>query len=249
MSGPLSLKLAGQTIYIRHCQDYTHRLCRDYQIPPPAAPDLVLTVSASEIRAEQARCQKQHPQSRWDFDYAESVALYRKLCLALPARQTFVLHAAVVAHGGRGYAFAGKSGVGKSTHARQWRDTQGAVILNGDKPLIRQEGQGYRAYGTPWCGKEGWHANASIPLAALCFLEQSPQNHIRPLGRREALEKLCPQLLFPEDPAEQQALLALAGGLLQHVPSYQLACNTRADAVATARAVLETAELPAGTHP
>lgn len=52
---------------------------------------------------------------------------------------TFLFHGSCVAVDGEGYLFAAKSGVGKSTHARLWRELLGdrAVMFSDDEPLIR----------------------------------------------------------------------------------------------------------------
>ena len=54
--------------------------------------------------------------------------------------KALLLHASLIKYEGKALAFAGPSGVGKSTQADLWRNHLGARILNGDRailPLVR----------------------------------------------------------------------------------------------------------------
>lgn len=53
----------------------------------------------------------------------------------------------------------------------------------------------------PWCGKEGWSANISAPLGAVCFLERAGENRLRRLYTEETMRKLFLQVAVPENPA------------------------------------------------
>jgi serine kinase of HPr protein (carbohydrate metabolism regulator) len=57
----------------------------------------------------------------------------------MPYYDTFLFHGSAIAVDGVGYLFTAKSGTGKSTHARLWRELLGAraVMVNDDKPLLR----------------------------------------------------------------------------------------------------------------
>ena len=59
--------------------------------------------------------------------FAQSCVLHR----------TFLIHASVVAVQGKGYAFLGKSGTGKSTHSSLWlRHIGETELLNDDNPAV-----------------------------------------------------------------------------------------------------------------
>ena len=56
---------------------------------------------------------------------------------------TVLFHAAVVSLDGRGYMFLGKSGTGKSTHARLWlQNIPGTELMNDDNPAVRVKPDG-----------------------------------------------------------------------------------------------------------
>ncbi|MBQ8520361.1 MAG: hypothetical protein IJ456_03065, partial [Bacteroides sp.] len=94
------------------------------------------------------------------------------------AHQTTLIHASVTMKDGKGYAFLGTSGTGKSTHSRLWlTHIEGTELLNDDNPAVRilPDGRTF-VYGTPWSGKTPCYKNKAATLAAFVLLKQAPQN-------------------------------------------------------------------------
>ncbi len=168
--------------------------------------------------------------------FLEIPLTYRKLCTALLSRDAFFLHAAVIEKDGVAFAFSAPSGTGKSTHLKLWKELYGnnVRIINGDKPILRKKNGRFHAYGTPWCGKEGWNENRSAPLGALCFLARGSENRIERLTPNEALQLLLSQLLIPNAPDKVASLLSLSDTLLSEVPAFRLHCNISTEAAALA---------------
>lgn len=94
-------------------------------------------------------------------------------------RKTLVLHASCVAVGPEGCAFAGPSGIGKSTHSRLWLEhIPGSRLLNDDQPVLRRmPDDSIRIYGSPWSGKTPCYRNEGVRLNTLFFMEQATENH------------------------------------------------------------------------
>lgn len=115
----------------------------------------------------------------------------------------FLLHAASAIRNGKAFAFSGVSGAGKTTISRL---APGDVTLLTDEiSYIRREGNGYRAFGTPFAGelaKIG--VNVSAPLEALYLLAQGPENRFDELKPSEAARAILRNMLFF---AEDQALV------------------------------------------
>lgn len=101
------------------------------------------------------------------------------------------LHASCVVSEGEAILFLGKSGTGKSTHARLWM-AEGAELLNDDNPLLRIEEEGVKAYGTPWSGKTPCYKDAGYPLRGIVRLSQAAENRFTPLQEFEAFVALLP---------------------------------------------------------
>lgn len=107
--------------------------------------------------------------------------------LTTAGKMTALFHSAVIDYEGKGYMFLGKSGTGKSTHARMWLSRfKDADLLNDDNPVVRFENTGAWVYGSPWSGKTPCYKNRRTPLQAIINLSQAPQNKIRPIGGIEA---------------------------------------------------------------
>ncbi|MGN0822583.1 MAG: hypothetical protein ACI4NG_02310, partial [Candidatus Gallimonas sp.] len=153
----------------------------------------------------------------------------------MPLFDRFLLHAAILTYRGNGYAFLGRSGTGKTTHTSLWtKYLPEAKILNGDKPIIGYADGAFRAYGTPWQGKEGRGEKGETVLKSLCFLKQSKENKIRRLSVSETTDALFSQLLIPYGEESAAKTLELADRLIATVPSYLLECDISEEAVRVA---------------
>ncbi len=164
--------------------------------------------------------------------YLESVCVYRDLCLQLPERGAFIMHAAVIEADGYAYAFTAKSGTGKSTHISLWKKLLGekVKVVNGDKPIIKLDNGVFYAYGTPWCGKEGWNRNVRAPLKGLCFLERAIDNSIDRLDSGEAATRIMKQILIPKDAMGAINTFDLVDKMLKNVGCWILGCNISLEA-------------------
>ena len=119
-------------------------------------------------------------------DFAQRFGINNALmvlyALATAPLGTALFHSAVVEHDGYGYMFLGKSGTGKSTHARLWLENiANTTLLNDDNPVVRVLPEGIRVYGSPWSGKTPCYKDESYPLGGIVLLEQAPFNKIRVL--------------------------------------------------------------------
>lgn len=237
----LSIRIADFDILIHARHEYVIHQCKDYLLPAPlteSTADLTVEVSDGELAEEK----KKNPPYMKE-DYMESICIYRAICRSIPPLGGMLLHGAVISDGTNGYAFTADSGVGKTTHIKLWQKAFGdeISIINGDKPIIRKREGKWYAYGTPWCGKEGWNINTSVPLAGLCFLRRGETNSIKPYNAASAIADIFPQLLIPADSVGLTATLDLLDGLLTDVPLYELHCTISEEAARIARKAMTPA--------
>lgn len=139
---------------------------------------------------------------------------------------TMMVHASVIAHGGQGYMFLGKSGTGKSTHSRLWLshidDTE---LLNDDNPIVRVHGSEVIVYGTPWSGKTPCYKNMQVPLKAVVRLSQAPYNKIKRLAPLQSFASLMPACSCKRWDSEAMVMLHKAvEKAISIVPCYHLEC-------------------------
>ena len=227
------IKIAELCVGIDNKYPYLEWLCRDY-LTEESNPDLTVFVTEEQIKTEQEDSLSTGVVA--SAPYAESICMYREICNRIHEYDAFLFHASVIECDGRSYAFAAVSGTGKSTHTGLWLKHFGdrARIINGDKPIMRFVDGELRAYGTPWCGKEGYNINDSSPLAAICFLERGKVNTIRKLESEESVLRLFPQVLLPTDESAIDLLFPLIEKMIDTIPCYCLACTISDEAVTVA---------------
>lgn len=223
--------IAGLSIDIQNKYDFTEKQCAKYAAHPregerlPA--DFSVAVSDDDI-------EKEREGSEYTFSdgYLESIAIYRKICEKLPSYDALLLHSSVIEVGGRGIAFLAQSGVGKTTHTNMWSKLCGEdmCIINGDKPIIRFFGGEPFAFGTPWCGKEGFNTNKSCRLTDLCFIERGAINKLFPTPTREAVGKIMAQILLTENGAAVGKTFELLDALLKQCRLWTVQCTPTVEA-------------------
>ncbi|MGM9665948.1 MAG: hypothetical protein ACI3XX_05370 [Eubacteriales bacterium] len=221
------VKIADFVIEIDNKYDFVKNQCREYEVSGETC-DFAVSCTYEEIEAER----KLSPESDFSNGYLESICLYRHICLELPERDALIFHSAIVEVDKDAYAFAAKSGTGKSTHISLWKKYLGnrVKVINGDKPIIRFNGSEFIAYGTPWCGKEGWGENTSAPLKSICFIERSEKNKIEKLDKPEAASRFMRQILMPADEQKAIKTLDLADKMLKTLDTWILYCNISEEA-------------------
>ncbi len=142
-----------------------------------------------------------------------------------------LLHASLIKYGENAIAFAGPSGVGKSTHANLWCTYLGARLINGDRAVLRNTPEGWMAYGSPYAGTSGIYKKDQAPLAAIVLLAQAGENRLRQLNGGEAFRYIYPELSVHR---WEKAFVAKATDLclqlIADVPVYLLECRPDEDA-------------------
>jgi hypothetical protein len=167
------------------------------------------------------------PIRQFSDGYLEELAVYRKIAEQMISYDTILFHGSVIAVDGIGYLFTAKSGTGKSTHTRLWREYFGdrAVMVNDDKPLLQISDSGVIAYGTPYNGKHRLSNNICVPMKTICILTRAADNHIEPITRELAYTMLLQQVYRPADTIKMMQTLTLVDRLADSVKLYRLGCN------------------------
>lgn len=229
------LRLANINITANVTYESTVRYAEDY-LADFSNPDFAVTVEACDIVAERekAKAQDEHDGITAEYSdaYLETLALYRKIAEKMIDYDVILFHASAISLDGECYLFTAKSGTGKSTHTRLWREAFGerAVMVNDDKPLLAISDEGVTAFGTPWNGKHRLGSNISSPLKAICILERAESNSIEKTIGASEFPKIYSQTYRAHNPLFMQKTLALIDKLLQKVPVYKLCCNMEKDA-------------------
>ncbi len=230
-----SIKIADLTVGISCAHEQTLRMCAEYLVNDVSP---MFSVEVNETDKEKLRKFFLGFSEVFSEDYIENCAIFDKLCSNVFRYDAAVFHAALISFKGEGVAFAAPSGTGKTTHINLWKKMFGddVEIINGDKPLFSLRDGAFYASGMPWCGKESFNINKTVPLKAICFLERSQDNSLERLNDSgEIMRRLFSQLVMPENTPEfLSKYLSFANALIKTVPFYILRCNMSDDAAVTA---------------
>ncbi len=231
--------IAGRSVEITSLYPTVHEYCREYRAD--GEPELIVTTTPEDIEREREFSLREdaaenRPHQDYRDSYLETLAVYRQIAEQMPAWDTLLIHGSALAVDGEAYLFTAKSGTGKSTHARLWREYLGdrVTMVNDDKPLVRIRGGEAVIFGTPWNGKHRLGENIAVPLRAVCFIERAEENRIRPVTAAAAYPELLRQVYRPADPAMMARTMELLDGLCAAVSFWRLGCNMDIEAARVA---------------
>ena len=130
-----------------------------------------------------------------------------------------------------GCHFLGKSGTGKSTHARLWLQyNEGSTLLNDDNPVVRlfkgEDGKiSTKVYGSPWSGKTPCYRNEVVDVGGFILLSQAPFNKISRLKGVAAYAALVPCISGMRwDKEIANGIHQTENALASNVPVWYLEC-------------------------
>lgn len=258
-----TIRLAGQLFTICPVCDYIREYCKDYIVADVTGQSGIadgdteytssgvgdittesvtrIRITQSDIDFEREKSAREDikegiPIRHFSDAYLETLAVYRKIADRLLSCDTLLFHGSVIAVDGEGYLFTAKSGTGKSTHTRLWREYFGerAVMVNDDKPLLRITDSGVTAYGTPWDGKHRLSTNTAVPLKGICILARDTTNHIEPVEPHAVYPLIVQQTNRSLSADGMKQTLSLIDRMLHVVPVYRLGCNMDIEAARVA---------------
>jgi hypothetical protein len=149
--------------------------------------------------------------------------LFRNLIIKYQGIQ---IHSAAIECEGKGIIFSAPSGTGKTTQANLWRLYKNAEIINGDRPIVCTHDNQPYVYGTPWSATSPDFANKKVPLTAIIMLAQAPENNIRQLSKKEAINWLMPRCFLPyHDKSLMELAISNIDRIITLIPVYLLECR------------------------
>lgn len=219
-----NVKLAGCNIAISSLFETTKFFLNDYLTEDP--PDFSVVITREDIDYDREFL-KNNDNSTFSDSYMEKLALHRKVTEEMINYDTILVHGSAIAMDNKAYIFTARSGTGKSTHSRIWRQQFGdrAIMVNDDKPFIKVKEGNVTVYGSPWNGKHSLDSNIAVPLKALCILTRGETNKIDAVSKKEAYPNLIPRVYFSQDISKASKTLKIFDQLLSNVDLYKLSCN------------------------
>jgi hypothetical protein len=231
------IKVAGEVAMVHALFESSRDFCHDYLCDEN--PDFSITITAEDIafeRRKNAGCNHEENGNMPPLPDAqlEITAIQRKFAEELLAYDVLLFHGSAVAVDGVAYLFTAKSGTGKSTHTRFWREMLGerAVMVNDDKPFLRVTDGEIMVYGGPWNGKHRLGRNIAVPLKAICIFERGAENKIEAISAEKALPGLLQQSNRPMNIAMLPKYMELLDAVASRVDFYRLQCKAEIEAAA-----------------
>ena len=218
-------RIADKNIRIRSLLNNVHTLCKDYLVSSPNSENTDFDVITSQNDIDYER--EKNTDGDYSDGYLETLAVYRKIAEKMIELDTFLIHGSCIAIDGQGILFTAKSGVGKSTHAKNWCDLfSGRVLMvNDDKPLIHVGDNQVTIYGTPYNGKHKRGSDISVPLKAICVLERDEQNSIKSIKYKDSFPTLIQQTYRPDNKEAYAHTIKLIEKMSKQLNYYNLHCN------------------------
>ena len=224
------IELAGVPVEIRCRFESNRAFLKDYLTEKE--PVLIIEPTADDLARMQDDFDRMDeadgvPRHRRTDEFLENNAIHSLLAEKLAESGVLLMHGSALCMDGEAIIFTAKSGTGKSTHARLWREVFGDRVwmINDDKPMLRIDDTGVTVYGTPWDGKHHLSRNASAKLRAIVNLTRDESNHIEPMSRADAFPVLMKQCFGPKNPVTMARVMELEKRLLRAVDFYTLGCN------------------------
>ena len=235
-----TIHIAGHSAAVSSLFDSTKDYCRDYWTSDQG--EFHIRVTEADLRLEQQLYDEEALEEGFRLrvfsdPFLDRSVIQRKLADRLLAEHVLMLHGSAIAVDSQGFLFTAKSGTGKSTHTRLWREVFGsrAQMINDDKPFLSL-GQEIFVCGAPWSGKHGLHSNISVPLQGICILERGSENRIESISPDQALPMLLHQTHCP--PEADALLRRLVEDLASRVQLWRMTCTKDAQAAIVAHSAM-----------
>ena len=142
LEGNVSFRIcvADLAFEVRCVHSATERFCREYLTDK--APVQTIAITPADIEQERQRLlRKKNPGEALEASSPEALErlhLCRRIAELLPQYDRVLFHGSSLSIDGTGVLFTAKSGTGKSTHTRLWRQVFGDRVrmVNDDKPFL-----------------------------------------------------------------------------------------------------------------
>lgn len=223
-------RIADLNIGVESKYEFTKKYMKDYLVSDTKV-DFTVTTTDEMINYEKSIAIEKVTEP-----YYELTAILRSICKTiLDEYNGFFLHCSCLEYEGKAIIFTAKSGTGKSTHSRLWRELLGdkVTMINDDKPIVRFVDNEFIIYGTPWNGKHSLSNNIKAPIKAIYYLYQAKENKVERCDAISSISKLLSQTILPDNNECMHRLLTMLENLVTQIPMFDLYCDISEDAVNT----------------
>lgn len=141
-----------------------------------------------------------------------------------------ILHAAGIAVDGKGYAFVGPSGVGKSTLTEPLAKKPGVSVLGEDQVVLRYLDEQFWIFGTPWHERPELCSPLGVPLEKIFLLNRDNGQKLSSVNPIEGVVRTMQTAFIPYYRQDRlPSILERLSLLSAQVPFYNLAYQLGSD--------------------
>ena len=154
-----------------------------------------------------------------------------------------VIHSASIVYNDKAWLFSAPSGIGKTTHVRQWEaQNYPHEDLNGDLAVCYFDENGNAvAASTPWCGTSGIYSNRIVTLGGIFFLRQADQCEVKKLDSFLATVAITARTISPAWTEKQmERTLFVSEALADRVQISILNCTPKPEAARVAKEIIDS---------
>lgn len=218
------VEIADQIIGIDSCYNRIYNICKPFIIQK-GSPSFCVSMTEDDLYKAEAIYEEEYGHRAPCDNQLEVTAIFNKVADGLIDYKTILIHGASIALNNSGIIFAGRSGVGKTTHILKWLQAiPDSFVINGDKTFIKA-GDEPIICSSPWAGKERYFTNVKVPLKAVVFLERNDVNNIRKISFSESFIPFYQQIHRPEELLKMQKTISILKSLDQKVSFYHFEIN------------------------
>ena len=212
------IKVANKVIEINAFNETTKKYCLSFL--SDEEPNYLITMTKEDLENESSNSNNGQV-----YVNEEISALYRRIADLLVEDDIVVFHSSSICIDGYAFLITARSGVGKSTHARNLNQYIGDSFkyINDDKPLLKVNDDSVIVFSSPWNGKERRGNNMFAPLKAIMFLNRGETNTYRKINNKEEIYiKMLSQIYLPKEKSKREKALKIADKLLKNINFYEI---------------------------
>lgn len=143
-----------------------------------------------------------------------------------------VLHSSFIVYQEKAILFTAPSGTGKSTQADLWKRYRNAEIMNGDRTLLVNTGDEWKAAGFPFSGSSGINHNGIYDIKAIVMIRQAKQNKGQIAEMLLGFKRIYPEIVRNYWNQEfEERVISFLNSILSKYMLIEYECNMEEDAV------------------
>lgn len=188
--------------------------------------EVMIQVDFSEIQAVHEKIKS------FDLRMCERAILKYKIDKIAVDYNAFPIHASALMYKNNAYIFTALSGVGKSTHAKLWREAFGkdVIMINDDRPYLKVTDKGVFAYSHPQAGKHNIYTNTMCKVLMIGKIVRDNSNFVKEMSKPEFFPFFVQQTFTMDDYKTTKKIIGLIKKALTYVQVCEVHCNMDPDA-------------------